>query len=43
MDTSVVAALRTDSWELSTVAVVAPEQASDTYEAGWLAASQRAG
>ena len=43
MDTRVVAALSADSWELSTVAVVAPEQASDTYEAGWFAASHRAG
>jgi hypothetical protein len=43
MDTSVVAALRADSWELITVVVVAPEQVSDTYEAGWFAAFQRAG
>jgi hypothetical protein len=37
MDTRVVAALSADSWLLITVEVVAPEQATEIYEAGELA------
>ncbi|GHJ48053.1 hypothetical protein Cs7R123_53950 [Catellatospora sp. TT07R-123] len=40
--TSVVVLLSADSWELMTVVVVAPEQATDTYEAGALAAAHSA-
>jgi hypothetical protein len=41
MLTSVVDALRDESWLLMTVLVVAPEQAANVKEAGELAAAQR--
>jgi hypothetical protein len=41
MLTSVVEALRVESWPLMTVLVVAPEQAANVKEAGELAAAHR--
>src|ERR1700733_1719468 len=43
IETSVVALFSAESWLRSTEPIVAPEHASDTYEAGWLAAAHSAG
>jgi hypothetical protein len=43
MLTRLVAELSADSWELITLDVVAPEQATETYEAGACAAAHSAG
>ena len=43
MLTSVVDALRAESWLDSTSAVVAPEQATEVYDAGECAFAHRAG
>src|SRR5215475_9833892 len=42
IDTSVVWLLRADSWPEMTLLVVAPAQATKTYENGWLALAHSA-